>query len=113
MGSGGNGQAQESANLQTSQNNQSERYGAASDIFDSEQYLSVFKGNPSYQANSNASLSRSFGSTVSSTSDSTPSFQEQYEKLMSADRQRQDRLRATNQQQYLKAGAISERTNEA
>jgi hypothetical protein len=113
-GGGGNGQAQESANLQTSQNNQSERYGAASSSFDSAQFLSVFQQSSTYQSGPNAGVSRSFGNSVTSTSEiNSSSLREEYDRLMAADRVRQNELRETNFNAFTQCNAISGNTKEA
>jgi hypothetical protein len=64
MASGGNGQARESAELQKSQNSQSERYGIAGDMFNSKAFLSALRTKDSAEGN-NSCVCRSFGNSVS------------------------------------------------
>jgi hypothetical protein len=64
MAGGGNGQARESAELQKSQNSQSERYGIAGDMFSSKEFLSALRTKDS-AGNNNSCVCRSFGNSVS------------------------------------------------
>jgi hypothetical protein len=92
---GGNGQAQESANLQTSQNNQSERYEIAGDMYSSQEYLSVLRTKDSGLSGSNSNVSRTFGDSVSAV-DSAAALQAERDLKMAGDRERSAQINKLN-----------------
>jgi hypothetical protein len=84
MSGGGNGQAQESANLQKAHSSQSNRYGYATDVFNSPEYLSALRTKDSSGSSSNSQVCRCFGNSVSE-ADTYESMRLQYEKKMKQD----------------------------
>lgn len=111
MGGGSNGQAQESANLQKQQGASSERYGLASDVYGSKEYLAALKGN-----NDSTGVSRSFGTSLSNMPDSNGSSNSgEIGKQLQSDRtermrrqtEEADEVRAANIAAFKGVGAIS------
>jgi hypothetical protein len=106
MSGGGNGVAQESSNLQTSQNNETQKYSAASDFYSSKEYLSALQGNSS-QSGSNTNVSRTFGNSVTATNNDE--LVAKYKKQMEEDSERQNQLREVNFSGFQSAGAVSKK----
>lgn len=99
MASGGNGQAQESAELQKSQSNQSERYGIAGDMFSSKEYLSVLRTKDGENSGVNSGVSRTFGQSVTG-ADSQADLRTERDMKMKADRERSEQINQLNWQRF-------------
>jgi hypothetical protein len=99
MAGGGNGQAKESAALQTSQNNQSERYRMSGEKFGSPEYLSTLRSKDESNCGCNSSVSRTFGKSMSG-ADSYSALQAERDLILQGDRERRAQINKSNWERF-------------